>query len=90
MYLHHTSEKYSPSTPWAINILFKSIKGVFPIKSDGLEDARFRVYKDEKEVIATINVSACGLQKQSHKGKLRSNEVAKQPRLHMEHYEFTS
>ena len=44
----------------------------------------FRFYKDEKEVNAT-NVSTCGLQKQSHKGKLRSNEVAKQPRLHIEH-----
>jgi len=50
----------------------------------GLEDARLRFYKDEKEVIAT-NVSTCSLQKQSHKGKLRSNEVAKQPRLHIEH-----
>jgi len=42
-----------------------------------LEDARFTVYEDKRKVIAT-NVSTCGLQKQSHKSKLRSNEVAKQ------------
>ena len=39
-----------------------------------LEDARCTVYEDEREVIAT-NVSTCGLQRQSHKGKLSSNEV---------------
>ena len=49
-----------------------------------LEDACFTVYEDKRKVIAT-NVSTCGLQKQSHKSKLRSNEVAKQPRLHIEH-----
>ena len=31
-----------------------------------LEDARFIVYEDEREVIATY-VSTCGLQRQSHK-----------------------
>ena len=36
-----------------------------------LEDARFIVYEDEREVIAT-NVSTCGLQRQSNKGKLSS------------------
>jgi len=47
---------YSPSTPWAINILFKSIKGVFPIKSDGLEATFWKmrvitIYDDESEEI---------------------------------------
>ena len=32
------------------------------------------VYEEEREVIATY-VSTCGLQRQSHKGKLSSNEV---------------
>jgi len=41
-----------------------------------LEDARFTVYEDEREVIAT-NVSTCGLQRQSNKGKASSNEVVK-------------
>ena len=49
-----------------------------------LEDSRFTVYEDEKEVIAT-NVSTCSLQMQSHKGKLSSNKVVKSLRLHMEH-----
>jgi len=40
-----------------------------------LEDACFIVYEDEREVIATY-VSTCGLQRQSHKGKLNSNEVS--------------
>ena len=44
----------------------------------------FMVYEDERVVIAT-NVSACGLQMQSHKGKLSSNEVFEWPSLHIEH-----
>jgi len=36
-----------------------------------LEDARFIVYEDEREVIAT-DVSTCDLQKQSHKCKQSS------------------
>ena len=31
------------------------------------------------------HVSACGLQRQSNKGKPRSNEVTRSPRLHIEH-----
>ena len=31
------------------------------------------------------SVSTCGLQRQSNKGKLSSNEVVKSPRLHIEH-----
>ena len=41
-----------------------------------LEDARFTVYEDERETIATF-VSVYGLQGQSNKGKLSSNEVSK-------------
>ena len=41
-------------------------------------------YDDEREVIAT-NVNACGLQMQSHKDKLSSNEVFEWPSLHIEH-----
>ena len=37
-----------------------------------LEDARFIVCEDEREVIVTY-VSTCSLQRQSHKGKLNSN-----------------
>jgi hypothetical protein len=44
-----------------------------------LEDARCTVYEDEREVIAT-NVSTCGLQRQSHKGKLSS--IFEWPSLH--------
>jgi len=47
----------------------------------GLEGVRFTVYEDEREVIAT-NVSTCGLQKQSHKDKLSSNEVFEWPSLY--------
>jgi len=35
-------------------------------------------------VIAT-NISICGLQRQSHKGKLSSNEVFGRASLHIEH-----
>ena len=42
------------------------------------------IYDDEREVIATY-VSTCGLQRQSHKGKLSSNEVFEWPSLHIEH-----
>ena len=49
-----------------------------------LEDARFIVYEGEREAIATY-VSTCGLQRQSHKGKLSSNEVFEWPSLHIEH-----
>jgi hypothetical protein len=48
-----------------------------------LEDARFIVIEDEREVIAT-NVSTCSLQRQSHKGKLSSNEVFEWPILRIE------
>jgi len=54
------------------------------ISSLALEDARFKVYEDEREVIETY-VSTCGLQRQSHKGKLSSNEVFEWPSLHIEH-----
>ena len=42
------------------------------------------VYEDEREVIATY-VSTCGLQRQSHEGKLSANEVFKWPSLHIKH-----
>jgi len=37
-----------------------------------LEDARYTVYEDEREMIVTY-VSTCRLQSQSNKGKLSSN-----------------
>ena len=40
----------------------------------GLEDARFTVYEDEREMIASTYVSTCDLQKQSNRGNLSSNE----------------
>ena len=43
------------------------------------------IYDDEREVIAT-NVSTCGLQRQSNKGKLRSNKTAKSSTLYIEHF----
>lgn len=42
------------------------------------------IYDDEREMILTY-VSTYGLQRQSNKGKLSSNEVAKSPRLHIKH-----
>ena len=47
-----------------------------------LEDARFIVYEDKREMIITY-VSTCGLQRQSHKGKLSSNVVFEWPSLHI-------
>jgi len=49
-----------------------------------LEDARFTVYEDEREGIITY-VSTSGLQRQSNKGKLSSNEVVNSSRLCIEH-----
>ena len=49
-----------------------------------LEDARYTVYGDEREMIVTY-VSTCGLQSQSNKGKLSSNVASKSPSLYIEH-----
>ena len=49
-----------------------------------LEDASYRVYEDEKEMIFA-SVSTYVLQRQSNKGKQTSNEVVKSPRHHIEH-----
>ena len=49
-----------------------------------LEDVRLTIYDDEREV--NINyVSTYGLQRQTHNGKLSSNEVSKSSSLHNEH-----
>ena len=39
---------------------------------------------DERKMIVTY-ISAYGMQRQSHKGKLSSNEVFEWPSLHIEH-----
>ena len=44
----------------------------------------FTVYEDERETIRT-NVSECGLQRQSNKGKLSSNKVSRSLRFHIGH-----
>jgi len=49
-----------------------------------LEDARFIVYEDEREMMVT-QVSAYGLQRQSNIGTPSSIEVSKSLRLHIEH-----
>ena len=49
-----------------------------------LEDARYHDLWSEWEMIETC-ISTCDLQRQLNKGKCRSNEVAKSPRLHIEH-----
>ena len=54
------------------------------VRIEHLEDARFIVYEDKREEIATY-VSAYDMQRQSYKGKLSPNEVSKSPRLHIEH-----
>jgi len=55
----------------------------FHITFPPLEDARFTVYEEEREMIA-IYVSTCGLQNQSNRGNVRSNEVITSPRHYIE------
>ena len=51
-----------------------------------LEDARFTVYEDKREMIVTsVSTSSSNSQTQSHKGNLRSNKVGISPRLHLTH-----